>query len=477
MTFISWAVLTYILIQIPIGLYAARKVRTTEDYVLAGRGLPFHMALATVFATWFGSESVLGASSKFADGGLKAVVADPFGASLCLILAGLFFNKKLYKLSHLTIGDYFSDRYNVSISFFLSTVIVISYFSWVAAQFLAIGLVLHTLFPVSLSLAIIAAAIVVMLYTMLGGMVSVALHDTIQSVVVIIGLLIAFISVLPLVGGFESLIASTPKDYWNPLPSENSFTAWSIFCVALMTQGFGSIPQQDVYQRAMSAKSANQSMWASILGGWLYFVIIFIPMLLTLIAKKVYIDHNFSDSKSQLLLPTLITEHTSPFVQIIFFGALVSAILSASSGALIAPSTLIAENILKPFTKKFSDRLRMRTIQASIAFVGTLAIFFALGKNAHIYDLVEHAYTIPLVAAFIPLVFGLYTKWVNSFAVLISMIFGIFTWQYFSFFPLQKIPPQFLGFIASLVGILLGGFVYKLYIIKNKRNKITVTNC
>ena len=466
MTFISWAVLIYILIQIPIGLYAARKVHTTEEYVLAGKNLPFYMAIATVFATWFGSESILGASSKFAEGGFKAVVADPFGASLCLILAGLFFNKKLYKLAHLTIGDYFQDRYNNYIGFFLSTIIVISYFSWVAAQFLAIGLVLHILMPFSLTTMIVSAAIVVMLYTMLGGMVSVALHDTIQSIIVIIGLSVALLSVLPLVGGFTALIDSTPTHYWNPLPLENTFTTWSIFLAALMTQGFGSIPQQDIYQRAMSARSPKQSMWASVLGGCFYLIIILIPMLLTLIAKKIY--PHLQNSKVQLLLPTLITEHTSSFVQIIFFGALVSAILSASSGALIAPSTLIAENILKPLTKTVSDKTRMRIIQASIAFVGCVAIFFAIGKNAHIYELVESAYTIPLVAAFIPLVFGLYTKWANSFSTLFSMLLGIITWQYFSFYPMGEVPAPFLGFLASLLGMLLGGLLHRIFPIFDK---------
>jgi Na+/proline symporter len=134
--------------MILIGVYAARKVKNSEDYVLAGRSLPFYMALSTVFATWFGSESILGASSKFAEGGFSNVLEDPFGAGLCLIIAGIFFNRKLYRLKFLTIGDYFKSRYNTIIALFLSSVIIVSYFGWVAAQFLALGVVFHTIVPV-----------------------------------------------------------------------------------------------------------------------------------------------------------------------------------------------------------------------------------------------------------------------------------------------------------------------------------------
>jgi SSS family solute:Na+ symporter len=134
-------------------------VKNTGDYVLAGRSLPFYMALATVFATWFGSESLLGASTKFAEGGFSNVIEDPFGAALCLIIAGLFFNRKLYNLNFLTVGDYFKDRYNTIIAVILSTAIIVSYFGWVAAQFLALGLVLCTVLPgLSLPVAICLSA-------------------------------------------------------------------------------------------------------------------------------------------------------------------------------------------------------------------------------------------------------------------------------------------------------------------------------
>ncbi len=451
------SILAYAVVMILIGVYAARKVKNSEDYVLAGRSLPFYMALSTVFATWFGSESILGAGSKFAEGGFQNVIEDPFGAGLCLIIAGIFFNRKLYRLHYLTIGDYFKNRYNTQIATFLSAVIVISYFGWVGAQFLALGVVLHTIIPaLSIGAWVIISAIVVSLYTVLGGMVSVALHDTVQTAIIIVGLIAVLASVLPLVGGFDGFLQIVPPGHWNIFPHGDSMVAWAVFFTALMTQGFGSIPQQDIYQRAMSARNEKESMWASIIGGLLYFSIVMIPITIGTIAAYLY--PNLVASDSQLLIPTLISEHTSAFLQVLFFGALISAILSTASGALLAPATLLAENIIKPFFRQMHDRLRMIIIQVGVCIVGFGGIFLASNPDAHIYELVAGAYSVTLVAGFVPLAFGLYAPWANSFGAFVSIISGIAIWQLADMLG-TAVPPTFLGFFASLVGMIVGSYI------------------
>ncbi|MEN9337895.1 MAG: hypothetical protein RIQ41_209 [Candidatus Parcubacteria bacterium] len=454
---IALSILVYALLMIAIGIYAARKVKNSEDYVLAGRSLPFYMALSTVFATWFGSESILGAGSKFAEGGFSNVIEDPFGAGLCLIIAGIFFNRKLYRLHFLTIGDYFKSRYNTIIATFLSAVIIVSYFGWVGAQFLALGVVLHTIIPaLSIGSWVIIAAVVVSLYTVLGGMVSVALHDTVQTAIILIGLLAVLAAVLPLVGGFDGFLAIVPPGHWNIFPQTDSMVAWAVFVTALMTQGFGSIPQQDIYQRAMSARNEKESMWASILGGLLYFTVVMIPIAIGTIAAYLY--PTLVESNSQLLIPTLISEHTSSFLQVLFFGALISAILSTASGALLAPATLLAENIIKPFFRNMHDKLRMLIIQVGVCMVGFGGIFLAYNPDAHIYELVAGAYSVTLVAGFIPLAFGLYSSWANSFGAFVSIVSGIAFWQLADSVG-TAFPPTFIGFLASLGGMIIGSYV------------------
>ncbi len=138
-------VIAYLVVSIGIGLYAATKVKTSKDYVVAGRHLPLYMAVGTVFATWFGSETVLGTSSTFLEEGMAGIVADPFGASLCLILVGLLFAGPLYKGNYLTIGDFYRDKYGRTVEVIASVCIMLSYLGWVSAQIIALGVVFHAL--------------------------------------------------------------------------------------------------------------------------------------------------------------------------------------------------------------------------------------------------------------------------------------------------------------------------------------------
>src|ERR1700694_3222056 len=107
-----WFVTLYLIVSIGIGLYAATKVKNSTDFVVAGRHLPLPFLIATVFPPWFGSETVLGIPAKFLNDGLRGVVADPFGSSMCLILVGLFFARPLYRMNLLTIGDFYRKRFN-----------------------------------------------------------------------------------------------------------------------------------------------------------------------------------------------------------------------------------------------------------------------------------------------------------------------------------------------------------------------------
>ncbi|MEK9719904.1 MAG: sodium:solute symporter, partial [Quisquiliibacterium sp.] len=117
----------YLLVTIGIGWYAARRVRNATDYFVAGRSLPLYMNMATVFATWFGAETVLAVSSTFLRDGLGGIAADPFGASACLIIVALVFARRFYRLNLLTIGDFYKRRYNRTVEIGTGVAITLSY--------------------------------------------------------------------------------------------------------------------------------------------------------------------------------------------------------------------------------------------------------------------------------------------------------------------------------------------------------------
>src|SRR5713226_3068043 len=156
------SVVVYLLVTIAIGLWAAMRVKNSKDYVVAGRSLPLYMNTATVFATWFGAESVLSVSVEFSKSGLGGIIADPFGSSVCLIIVALFFARAFYRMDLLTIGDFYRKRYGRSMEFGTSVVITLSYLGWTSAQMTALGLAFSTLSDgaISLQWGIVLGAVV-----------------------------------------------------------------------------------------------------------------------------------------------------------------------------------------------------------------------------------------------------------------------------------------------------------------------------
>ena len=459
-----WFVILYLLISIGIGLYAATRVHNTSDYVVAGRRLPLYIVTATVFATWFGSETVLGISSTFVQEGLAGIVEDPFGASLCLIFVGMFFAAKLYRMNLLTIGDYYRQRYNRKVEVLTSLAIVASYLGWVSAQIVALGLVFSfvTQGAISQQEGMVIGAGIVLVYTLFGGMWSVALTDAFQMTIIVLGMLYLAWMVSDMAGGASVVISHAAQadkfTFWPKLETRDVLA----FVGAAVTMMLGSIPQQDVFQRVMSAKNEKTAVRGALLGGSLYFVFAFIPVFLAYSA--VLIDPamvaSLIDEDAQRILPTLIMNHAPVFAQVVFFGALLSAIMSTASATLLAPSVTFTENILKDIIGHQSDRHFLRTMRVVVVCFTFAVTLFALNSTASIYEMVGNAYKVTLVVAFIPLVCGLYWKRANSQGALCAIIAGLSSWLLLEIFHAEGLwPPQLAGLLMSALGMLFGSLL------------------
>jgi solute:Na+ symporter, SSS family len=458
-------VILYLLLSVGIGLAAARRVHTTKDFAVAGRSLPLPIVTATVFATWFGAETVFGISATFVKEGLHGVVADPFGSSLCLILAGLFFARRLYRLNLLTIGDYYRLRYNRTVEVLCTLCIVASYLGWVAAQIKALGLVFNVVTDGSVSqpLGMVIGAAIVLTYTTFGGMFSVAILDFVQITMIMGGMLYIGSVISGLAGGVGAVLThAAAADKLDFFPAA-SFNAWIPFIGAWMTMMLGSIPQQDVFQRITSAKDEQTAVRGSVLGGTLYFLFAFVPMFLaysaTLVDPQMYGALLHKDP--QLVLPTLILLHTPVFAQIIFFGAVLSAIMSCSSATLLAPSVAFSENIIKEIFPHMSDRTFLRTMRTVLICFAGVVLVFALNSQASIFKMVENAYKVTLVAAFVPLCAGLYWSRATTQGALCAFVAGLMTWIGLELFgPSDSVwPPQLVGFLVAATGMVVGSLL------------------
>jgi SSS family transporter len=460
-------VVLYLAVTVAIGLWAARRVHNSRDYVVAGRSLPLYMSTALVFATWFGAETVLGVSATFLKEGMRGIVADPFGFSFCLVIVALAFARAFYRLNLLTIGDFYRQRYNKPVEVATSICITLSYLGWTSAQFTALGVVFHTLSGGAISLywGIVLGAGVVLVYTLLGGMWSIAFTDLFQSVVIIVGLIYLAFLLGGAAGGFERVAAHAAEagrfDFWPRLEARDVLA----FVAAFLTAAHGSIPQQDVFQRVTSAKDADTAVRGALLGAAAYFCMAFVPIYLAYSA--LLIDPQMvapllagDENQNQLILPNLILGHTPLLAQVMFFGALLSAIMSSASGALLAPTTLFTENVLRPFMPRMGDRQFLLTMRVVLVLFGVGVMAFALASDASIYQMVQNAYKVTLVSAFAPLALGLYWKRSTTAGALAAVVLGLASWLLLeAVAPEALIPPQLVGLGFSFLGMIFGSLL------------------
>jgi len=466
-------VFIYLLGTLGIGAWAGTKVKNTADFAVAGHSLPLYMVITTSFATWFGAETVMGIPAKFVEGGLQSVVEDPFGASMCLVLVGLFFAIRLYRMKLLTIGDFFRKRYRVPVEILCSVMIILSYLGWVAAQVTALGLVFTILSGGAIDhpTGMIIGTVLVLIYVMMGGMLAVAWTDFIQMIVLVLGLsYIAWYSA-ELVGGASTVFDYASKRDWFKIMPPPTFKDWAFFLAAAITMMLGSIPQQDVFQRVMSAKDERSAKYGAVIGGLCYLVFAFVPMFIVVAALIKMPEHSkeLLANDPQKVLPTMILDHMPFFAQILFFGALVSAIKSCSSATLLAPSTSFVENILRHIKPNMRDKELLLAMRITILIFTCLVLTYAIFTlGTPIYDLVSNAYQITLAGAFVPLAAGLYWKRATTQGAVFSIFAGVSTWALVTFsdslpFPgvaglHETYPPQLVALSFAILGMIFGSY-------------------
>jgi len=455
-------VFAYLLVTIAIGLWAARRVKNTADFAIAGRHLPLVMIVTTTFATWFGSETVLGIPAKFVQSGLNGVVEDPFGAGSCLILVGIFFAAKLYKMTLLTISDYYRERYGRVVEVVCSFIIILSYLGWVSAQVTALGLVFNLLSggAISIPVGMVLGTASILAYTLFGGMWSVAVTDFVQMIILVVGLSIIAWFAADMAGGAGKVIdLATSKDLFKFLP-EPKFHDIVFFIAAAITMMLGSIPQQDVFKRVMSAKDEYAATRGPVIGGISYILFAFVPMFLVTSALIIMPEQAASliAEDPQKVIPTLVMEKMLFVMQVIFFGALLSALKSTASATLLAPSVTFVENIWRQFFPRISDKQELRTMRIAVLIFSACVCAYAIAlQGTPIYEMVSAAYQVTLVGAFVPLVFGLYWKRAITQGAIFAIVLGVLTWVLFQVTPAGEIfPSQLAGFLAGVVGMLIG---------------------
>jgi Na+/proline symporter len=272
--------------------------------------------------------------------------------------------------------------------------------------------------------------------------------------------------------------ANNKFDFWPELDAVSILA----FIGAFVTLALGSIPQQDVFQRVMSAKDEKTAVRGTVAGGLFYIVFCFVPIFIaygaTMLDPNLLEVHMAPDGDYQRILPEFILNDVPVPVQVLFFGALLSAIMSTASGTLLAPSAILAENILKD-AFKLDDRHLLLTLRICVFVFGLVVLAYAyLSTSAglSIFEMVENAYLVTLCGAFVPLAFGVYWKKATNAGALTSIAFGVITWSVLEYLNIRMaaegnalmVPPQLAGLFMAIVGMLLGSLLPQLNEVKKQ---------
>ena len=397
MDWVLGCVLLYIVAQLGIAFWFSHRNRNEVDYLLAGRSLGPWMATFTVFATWFGAETCVGAAGEAYAHGISGVIADPFGYSAGIVLSGLLFAGLLWKRGIVTLADLFRQRYGIGVERLAAVVMIPGSVMWAAAQIRAFGQVLASASDLGLLAAITLAAAVVIAYTAIGGMWADAVTDLVQGVVLIAGVL-ALGAVFVSLGGLRE-IAALPAPRFDPMHGRSALSALDTLAVPI----FSTIAAQELVSRILAVRGAQLARRATVAAGALYLAVGIVPVAIGLGAAGII---GAGRNHEQVL--ALFARQQLPLpLYVLFLGALVSAILSTLSGALLVAGSLAAHNVLLPLAPRMPEKIKLRANRWAVIAFGVIAYFIALSSES-MYALVQQSSGLGSAGILIMMLFALW---------------------------------------------------------------------
>ncbi len=435
--------------MVVIGVYAARRAKSTADFIVAGRRMPMWICTATLMATWFGGVSMTGISGASYEDGLLGVIADPFGACMTFFVVGFLFVRLFRRLRLLTFIEFFESRFGKTAATIAAIASIISNVGWVGAMLVAFGTVFQSLTGMPMEYGIIGGAAVVLVYTAAGGMWAVAMTDFVQILIIAAGLVLLLVVVLIDVGGWGNIAPHLPEGKLRLTPADSGAATWLNYLRAWMILGVADITAQTLFQRAVSARNEQVAQNSFYLAGFGYLSMGMIPVTLGIIASVTMPGL----ANPELAVTELAVNHLHPVFIAIFVGAILAAIMSSADSALLASASIFSVNLLPLIKPRAADRLRLLVTRAAIPTFGIIAVYVALRVQV-VFDLMLDANSVLLVCVTVPFIAGVWWKRANRTGALVSMAMGFMTWFITSQIA-TEFPGDLLGLLVALLTILI----------------------
>lgn len=426
-----------------LGRRIGQSVGTASEFYVANRSVPLILSVLALLATWFGSSSVVEASTKMYQGGLGEVLLDPIACGGTLILTGIWFAGRFWASGCSTVAQLFRNHFGVGAERLSCAIQVPSFFLWIGAQFLAMGQLLEASLGIPEPIAIVLSALATLSIVVWGGMWAVTWANAIMIVVSIASLLLLAFATAESIGqgnawfGVQRVVEAAPDGFLKVDVSTmpKGLSVLGVLAIGLM----GNVPGQDIQQRVASARTAGTARWMCIVSGLLYLCIGLVPMYLGLAARWKFGDRLGVDSLGvEYLGVDSLGENTLPInalaqsvlsepFQIVLIVGMFSLSLAVAAGSTIGQATLLTESFLKPAFNVRSSSAGSGRWSVLLVISGSLIVAYS-GQS--IMGLLELSLVLVLVSMFVPMCLALLwpTKQILPVVGTATMTVGLAVW-------------------------------------------------
>jgi len=419
-------ILLYLLVLTVFNFIRARRIKSQEDFMVAGRSLKWSVMVFTLICTWIGSGTFIAGAEFAAKAGFSALWLAA-GAWVGIILI-YFLTAKIQTFGQYTIGDILEARFGPVARVFGAFALLISFTVIVSYQFVAGGFILNVISDgkISASTGTMIAALFVILFTALGGMMAIAYTDLPNGIIIVLACLLAVPFVYSAAGGFAQATKVLDPGYFAAVNSQfGAHPALKVGGYFLSTL-FLLLGVQSMYQKFYSAKSAKDAKKAVV---WWTLGTIFVETVVVVIAVFAYsmfkgqIDLTIPKEGGKVVL--MAARSLVPFpVGVLLLGAACAVVISTGMNYLLSPSTNIMRDIYQRFIKKDASQKTMIALQKVIIVLLGLIAFFLATQLTSVLSQALFAYTIYGVAITPTLIAALTWKRATKAGGIVSIISG-----------------------------------------------------